>query len=89
MPITKATRNVIEFSNATGIANTQVYISTRTDGVSGNGTINNPYDASTETKFDALIPTLPQNSTIVLLPGTYYTKYTTWPNFCSVIGEPF
>jgi hypothetical protein len=64
-----------------------VYLSTRTDGISGDGTINNPYDASTESKFDALIPTLPQSSTIVLLAGTYYTKYTTWPNFCSVIGS--
>lgn len=64
-----------------------VYLSTRTDGIAGDGTINNPYDASTEAKFDALIPTLPQNSTIVLLAGTYYTKYTTWPNFCSVIGS--
>jgi hypothetical protein len=64
-----------------------VYIAPRTDGIAGDGTIGNPYDASTEAKFDALIPTLPQNSTIVLLPGTYYTKYTTWPNFCSVIGS--
>jgi hypothetical protein len=64
-----------------------VYLSTRTDGIAGDGTINNPYDASTESKFDTLIPTLPQNSTIVLLSGTYYTKYTTWPNFCSVIGS--
>ena len=64
-----------------------VYIAPRTDGIAGNGTISNPYDASTEAKFDALIPTLPESSTIVLLPGTYYTKYTNWPNFCSVIGS--
>lgn len=64
-----------------------VYIAPRTDGIAGNGTISNPYDASTEAKFDALIPTLPENSSIILLPGTYYTKYTNWPNFCSVIGS--
>ena len=32
----------------------EIWIAARTDGVKGSGTLNDPYDGSTVTKFDAL-----------------------------------
>ena len=40
---------------------------------SGNGTQENPYDGSTQPKFDALLNSLPPSVVINLLPGTFST----------------
>src|SRR5438445_3858059 len=37
------------------------------------GTLSNPYDGSTELKFDAVMANLPANSTMHILAGTYQT----------------
>jgi hypothetical protein len=50
-----------------------VYIAFRTDGISGNGTINNPYDGSTQAKFDACMGAVGTNTVIHIGPGTFQT----------------
>jgi hypothetical protein len=44
-----------------------VWIAVRNDRVAGTGTHNDPYDGSTQAKFDALMSTMPSN-TCVLVP---------------------
>lgn len=50
-----------------------IYISIRTDGVDGTGTIWDQYDGSTAEKLDALFPTLPENARIHFGPGIFNT----------------
>ena len=42
----------------------------------GNGTLDYPYDGSTQAKFDTVMGSLPPNSTVHLLAGTYQTYGT-------------
>ena len=55
----------------------EIWIAVRTDGASGKGTLNDPYDGSTTVKFDAvmnLVAGLPSPNTRVHLgPGTFTT----------------
>jgi hypothetical protein len=51
-----------------------VWIAVRTDGVKGSGTLNDPYDGSTETLFDDLMSSLPGNVRFHLGPGLFKTK---------------
>jgi len=53
-----------------------IYLSPRTDGIAGTGTILDPYDASTPLKFETLMNSFPAYSNIVLLRGTYRTRGT-------------
>ena len=53
-----------------------IYLSPRTDGIAGTGTILDPYDASTPLKFETLMNSFPAYSNIVLLKGTYRTRGT-------------
>jgi len=55
---------------------TTVYAAIRTDGVAGSGTKQNPYDASTQAKFDAILANLlkgngAMRTTLTLGAGTY------------------
>lgn len=50
-----------------------VYIAFRTDGIAGNGTINSPYDGSTQAKFDACMGAVGTNTVIHIGPGTFQT----------------
>ena len=57
-------------------ATTTIYAAIRTDGIAGSGTQQNPYDASTEAKFDAILANLlkangAQRTTLSLGAGTY------------------
>lgn len=64
-----------------------IYIADRTDGERGSGTPLNPYDGSTEARFDALIGSLvTKNCTIHLGPGTFQTKGITLAPLSSLIG---
>jgi hypothetical protein len=60
-----------------------VYLSTRTDGIAGDGTINNPYDAGGATEIEAAVKydniikdrtKCPNFCTIRLLAGNYFTR---------------
>jgi hypothetical protein len=55
-----------------------VWIAARTDGVTGTGTHNDPYDGSTQAKFDALMngvrSNIGNNTCVHLGPGTFYTN---------------
>src|SRR5258708_9277291 len=47
-----------------------VWIAVRTDGVAGTGTQNDPYDGSTQGKFDALMNAMPVPITSITFSGT-------------------
>ncbi len=74
-----------------------VYLSTRTDGNPGNGTMVDPYDVSTPLKWRTVIRSLPNFTTIMLLPGVYSIRGESWgdisqegrvfPVGCSIIGS--
>jgi hypothetical protein len=51
-----------------------LYIANRTDGVVGAGTIANPYNGSSQSKFDSVMSAVPANSNVVIAPGTYTTQ---------------
>jgi hypothetical protein len=51
-----------------------VWIAARADGVPGTGTHNDPYDGSTQAKFDALMSTMPDNTCVHLGPGIFQTN---------------
>jgi len=40
----------------------EVWIAYRTDGIKGSGTLNDPWDGSSQTKFDELMNDLPENT---------------------------
>lgn len=71
------------------------YLSTRTDGVAGSGTLVDPYDVSDPVKWRTVISSLPNYCTIRLLAGNYSvcgigynnTDAAMWPDGCSVIGD--
>jgi hypothetical protein len=54
--------------------NPTVYISTRTDGVAGTGTAADPFNGSTQPRFDALMKSIAPNTTIELSAGTFLTN---------------
>src|SRR5690349_22696687 len=53
-----------------------VWVAWRTDGVKGSGTANDPYDGSTQAKFDAVMILFAAQSkvTVHLGPGTFETN---------------
>jgi F5/8 type C domain/NedA-like, galactose-binding domain len=51
----------------------QVWIAVRSDGLPGSGTQSDPYDGSTQPKFDALMSQFPTNTAIHLGAGTFQT----------------
>lgn len=42
----------------------EVWIAYRTDGIKGSGTLNDPWDGSTDTKFDSVMNGLPANTPV-------------------------
>ena len=50
-----------------------IYLAARADGRDGSGTLEDPRDASTAAKLDALWPGLPRRATISFLEGTFQT----------------
>jgi hypothetical protein len=50
-----------------------VYVAPRTDGQSGSGSSADPYDASSPSKFDALLQRFPTNTTFHYASGVYTT----------------
>lgn len=60
------------------------YIELRTDGATGSGTIDDPWDGSTQAKFDAAMSSLPENAVVFLGP-TYVADPTTG----IVTNQPF
>lgn len=61
----------------------EVWIAVRTDGVKGSGTQSDPYDASTQQRFDELMLNMPAYTTVHLGPGEFQTidlKYGIDPN---------
>lgn len=58
---------------ASGVPVTDVYISYRTDSVAGDGTVNNPYDGSSQTKFDTVMASIPVNTNIHIGAGNFST----------------
>ena len=57
-----------------GAPDGEFYLSARTDGKDGTGTIIDPFNASTQPKFDALFAAFGPSTVIHLGPGTYHTK---------------
>src|SRR5262245_26577487 len=51
-----------------------VYVANRTDGVSGSGTQNDPFDGSTQSKFDAVMNSIATYTCVHLAPGTFKTN---------------
>jgi hypothetical protein len=51
-----------------------VYLGLRSDGSPGRGTSDNPYDASTASRFDMLMQHIAPNTQIILQPGVYFTR---------------
>jgi hypothetical protein len=52
----------------------EVWIAKRTDGITGTGTASDPWDGSTQAKFDARMSELPENTCVHLGPGTFLTQ---------------
>jgi hypothetical protein len=52
----------------------EVWIAARADAVVGTGSQDNPYDGSTQARFDAAMMAIPSSSAIHLGPGTFVTK---------------
>lgn len=42
----------------------EVWIAYRTDGIKGSGTLNDPWDGSTDAKFDSIMNGLPANTPV-------------------------
>lgn len=59
---------------AVGAPDREVYLSVRTDGHEGTGAVMDPYNASTQEKFDSLFKSFGPNTAIHLGPGTYHTR---------------
>ncbi|MDD5199114.1 MAG: hypothetical protein PHC88_04865 [Terrimicrobiaceae bacterium] len=51
-----------------------VHIAARSDGVPGKGTADDPFNGSTQSKFDAIMRKCGSGSDIILGPGTFLTK---------------
>jgi polygalacturonase len=51
----------------------EFWIAVRADGLSGNGTLRDPYDGSTSTRFDAVMAAIPSGATIHIMEGTFLT----------------
>lgn len=51
-----------------------VWVANRTDGVSGTGTQNDPFDGSSQVKFDAVMNAIGSFTCVHLGPGTFQTK---------------
>lgn len=76
----------LQLSPATGAQT--FYLAPRTDGRAGSGSQTDPYDASTSVKLKAVVASLPANSTIRLLRGTYLVDGGLFiPQRCNVIGD--
>jgi len=59
----------------------KVYIKLRRDGISGDGSIGNPYDGSSAVKFDNAMRGCPADTDIYIGPGIFYTSgYTETKN---------
>ena len=52
---------------------TNIYLAVRRDGIAGTGTASNPFDASTQAKYDQLLATHSKNTIFNYAPGTYQT----------------
>jgi hypothetical protein len=64
------------YASATGVRR-EIFVAIRTDGVIGAGTIEDPYNGSTDDLLDALlrdITKVPTNMTVRFGPGTFQTK---------------
>ena len=57
---------------------TNIYLAARNDGIAGTGTASNPFDASTQAKYDQLLATHSRNTIFNYAAGTY--KTTGWLN---------
>ncbi len=55
-------------------AASSIYISIRSDGKSGSGTANDPYDGSTAARFDSALAAISYPATVILGPGTFLTQ---------------
>jgi hypothetical protein len=72
-----------------------VYLSARTDGVAGSGTLADPYDVSTPNKWESTFKSLPNGCIVRLLAGEYSIRGTNfndqndpiYPDGISIIGE--
>lgn len=55
----------------------EIWIAPRTDGVTGSGTLSNPYDVSTSAKLHTLLEARDTTSPLIVhwLPGTYHTLF--------------
>jgi len=51
-----------------------VWIAHRADGIAGSGTLNDPYDGSSSTKFDTLMNSFAEFTRVNLGPGTFETR---------------
>ncbi len=51
-----------------------VWVAVRTDGIKGSGTLNDPYDGSTQTKFDALMNGISAKTRVQLGPGIFQSQ---------------
>lgn len=54
----------------------EIWIALRTDGLAGSGTITDPYDGSTQPKFDAVMATVVTGTRIHLSPGTFHSNFS-------------
>ena len=68
-----------------------ICLSTRKDGLPGNGSLEDPFDASSPAKFDKILPRCRAGSVIRLLPGTYLTNgcsgQPNLPPGCNLLGS--
>ncbi len=71
--------STISFAGQTRKLPREVWIAIRTDGRAGRGTVGDPYDASTQAKFDRLMASFGPNTQIHLGAGTFQTTWNhTW-----------
>ena len=61
-------------ATASAWAQSEIYLSARADGKDGTGMAADPFDASTQAKFDAVFASLKPSSTVHIGAGTFHTK---------------
>jgi hypothetical protein len=77
--ITGVAREHIVASNSSKTHRNDIYIAIRGDGLSGGGTMSDPYDGSTSDKFDSIMDGLPINTRVSLAPGSiFFTNGLKW-----------
>jgi hypothetical protein len=78
--------DVLGTPSARGLIN-EIWVGIRPDLKSGSGTAEDPFDGGTQSKLDALMPTIAANTKINFEPGTFFTNGITVKEGWIIVGS--